>query len=109
MGWICARCWRFGADQRGVGGIGDLADFSRGYEAEGGRALNWASVPYWEVLATVRWAIIALHQGERHLSGREFSMELALTARKAAEMEYDVLLLTKWIDKNGLEGQGGAG
>ena len=109
VGWICARCWRFGADQRGVGGIGDLADFSRGYEAEGGRVLNWASVPYWEVLATVRWAIIALHQGERHLSGREFSMELALTARKAAEMEYDVLLLTKWIDENGLEGQGGAG
>jgi aminoglycoside phosphotransferase (APT) family kinase protein len=108
VGWLCARCWRFGADERGVGGIGDRADFERGYEAVAGRALDWANVAYWEVLATIRWAIIALHQGERHLSGREFSMELALTGRKAAEMEYDVLLLTKYIDEHGILA-GGAG
>lgn len=91
IGWLCARCWRFGADGRAVGGIGDRADFQRGYEAVSGRPLDWSRVPYWEVLATARWTIIALHQGERHLSGREFSMELALTARKAAEMEHDLL------------------
>ena len=98
VGWICARCWRFGADQRQVGGIGMLQDFRRGYEEEAGQALDWASIGYWEVLATVRWAIIALHQGERHLSGEEFSMELALTGRKAAEMEFDLLTQIQRIE-----------
>lgn len=100
VGWLCARCWRFGADAREVGGIGDPADFSRGYEAVSGRPLDWTQVPYWEVLATTRWAIIALHQGERHLSGREFSMELALTARKSAEMEYDLLKRIREIEED---------
>ncbi len=99
IGWLCARCWRFGSDDRAVGGIGDRADFQRGYESVSGRPLDWSAVPYWEVLGTVRWAIIALQQGERHLSGREFSMELALTARKAAEMEYDLLTQIRAIEE----------
>jgi len=99
IGWLCARCWRFGADDRAVGGIGMRGDFQRGYEAVSGRTLDWARVPYWEVLAATRWAIIALHQGERHLSGREFSLELALTARKAAEMEYDLLIQIRGIEE----------
>ena len=98
VGWLCARCWRFGQDERAVGGIGDRADFEKGYTEVAGSPLDWSAVPYWEVLATVRWAIIALQQGQRHLSGQEFSMELALTGRKAAEMELDVLGLIKAID-----------
>lgn len=101
VGWLCARCWRFGGDAREVGGFGDRADLIRGYEAEAGRRLDWSLVPYWEVLATVRWAIIALHQGERHLSGRESSLELALTARKEAEMEYDLLTQIRAIEEAG--------
>ncbi|MDF1792816.1 MAG: phosphotransferase family protein [Thalassobaculaceae bacterium] len=101
VGWICARCWRFGVDDRTVGGIGDLADLRRGYEAEAGHGLDWAHVGYWEVLATVRWAIIALHQGERHLSGEEHSMELALTGRKAVEMEFDVLTRIRELEEKG--------
>lgn len=103
VGWICARCWRFGVDHRRVGGIGDLQDFRRGYEAEAGHGLDWDRVGYWEVLATVRWAVIALHQGERHLSGDEHSMELALTGRKAVEMEFDVLTQIRAIEESGDE------
>ena len=99
IGWLCARCWRFGADDREVGGIGLRADFQRGYEAVSGRPLDWARVPYWEVLAATRWAIIAIQQGERHLSGQEFSIELALTARKAAELEYDLLAQIRRIEE----------
>jgi aminoglycoside phosphotransferase (APT) family kinase protein len=101
IGWLCARCWRFGADARQVGGIGHLDDLRRGYEAESGRLLDWSMVPYWEILAAVRWAVIALHQGERHLSGGEFSLELALTARKSAEMEYDLLEQIRRMEENG--------
>jgi aminoglycoside phosphotransferase (APT) family kinase protein len=103
VGWICARCWRFGVDDRLVGGIGDLVDFRRGYEAEAGHGLAWEQVGFWEVLATVRWAIIALVQGERHLSGEETSMELALTGRKAVEMEFDVLTQIRAMERQSKE------
>ena len=91
VGWFCARCWRFGSDEREAGGVGSRRDLYTGYEEEAGAALDWSLVPYWEVLATVRWGANALLQGERHNSGAERSIELALTGRKAAEMELDIL------------------
>jgi hypothetical protein len=45
-------------------------------------------------MAHIRWAVIALQQGERHLSGGEASLDLALTGRIAAELEHEVLRLT---------------
>jgi aminoglycoside phosphotransferase (APT) family kinase protein len=99
IGWLCARCWRFGMDAREAGGLGERADLYRGYEAETGGLIDWSTVAYWEAMATVRWAIIAHYQGLRHVSGAEFSMELALTGRKAAEMEYDVLTQIRRIEE----------
>lgn len=99
IGWLCARCWRFGADAREAGGFGERADLYQGYEAEAGHTIDWSSIAYWEVMATVRWAIIAHHQGLRHVSGAEFSIELALTGRKAAEMELDVLTQIRRIEE----------
>jgi hypothetical protein len=43
-------------------------------------------------MGAVRWAVIALQQGERHLTGGEESLELALTGLRAPEMELDALL-----------------
>jgi hypothetical protein len=48
-------------------------------------------VLYFEVMATVRWAVLALQQGQRHLSGEQRSLELALTARLVPELELDAL------------------
>ncbi|MDE0812178.1 MAG: phosphotransferase family protein [Alphaproteobacteria bacterium] len=98
IGWLCARCWRFGADAREAGGLGDRLDLYRGYEAETGSMVDWSTVAYWEIMATARWAIIAHHQGLRHISGAQSSMELALTGRKAAEMEFDVLTQIRAIE-----------
>ena len=49
---------------------------------------------YWQVMAHIRWAIIALQQAQRHLSGVEPSLELALTAKIVAELEWEILQLT---------------
>ena len=38
-------------------------------------------------MAHLRWAVIALEQGHRHVSGRELSLELALTGRMVPELE----------------------
>lgn len=92
VAWFCARCWRFGAWEREAGGLGSREAFYRGYEAESGRPIDRAAIPWWEAIAAVRWAIIALQQGERHLSGGEESLELALTGMRAPEMELDALL-----------------
>ena len=49
---------------------------------------------YWEVMAHARWAVIALQQGWRHVSGAERSLDLALTGRRNAALEYELLLMT---------------
>lgn len=94
IGWFCAKCWRFGRDDMEAGGIGPRAPFYRGYERVSGRAIDEVAVAYWEVMAHLRWAVIALQQGARHLSGEEPSLELALTGRRVAELEFEVLQLT---------------
>jgi aminoglycoside phosphotransferase (APT) family kinase protein len=95
IGWFCARCWRFGADDREAGGIGQRADFYRGYERTSGRPLDPARVRYWELMAHVRWAVIALAQAQRHASGEETSLLLALTGRIVPELEHEVLTMTE--------------
>jgi hypothetical protein len=52
---------------------------------------------WWEVLGNVKWAVGALTQSRRHLSGRERSVELAVLGRLAAEMEYELLDLLERV------------
>lgn len=94
LGWFCARCWRFGRDDLEAGGIGSRQAFYRGYEDESGMRVDDAAVRYWEVYAHLRWAIIALQQGARHVSGEERSLELALTAHIVPELELALLRMT---------------
>ena len=93
LGWFCAECWRFGRPDLEAGGIAPRAEFYRGYEAGGGRVDDDA-VRYWELVAHLRWAVIALEQGERHSSGRQRSLELALTGRIVPELELAILRQT---------------
>ena len=94
IGWFCARCWRFGANEREAGGIGAREDFYRGYERVTGKPLDRALVTYWEVMAHLHWAIIAIQQAERHVSGEENSLLLALTGHIVPELEYEILSMT---------------
>lgn len=95
IGWFCAKCWRFGAANNEAGGISDRAGFYAGYEQTSGASIDQNAVLYWEVMATMRWAIIAMKQGDRHISGREPSLELALTRHIVPELELDILQMTK--------------
>lgn len=93
IGWLCARCWRFGNDDLTVGGIAGLEDFLSAYEAETGLAVNRAALPNWQVMAELRWGIIALQQAQCCNSGTEITQELALTGLMPAEMELNILNL----------------
>ena len=95
IGWFCAQCWRFGKLEAEAGGIGAREDFYRGYEQESGRALDRSSVRYWEVMAHVNWAVIAVQQAERFCSGEEDSLLLALTGHIVPELEWEILNMTE--------------
>jgi len=94
LGWLCARCWRFARPDRVAGGLGDAGDFLDGYNAVAGTHYAEPELLPWQVLAQLRWAVIALQQAERFLSGRERSIELALTGRLLPELELEILALT---------------
>ncbi|MFK0270399.1 phosphotransferase family protein [Pseudomonas asiatica] len=94
LGWFTAPCWRFTRPDLEAGGIGQLADFLRGYHQLSPLWIEPRQLHYWQVMATLRWAVIALQQGQRHLSGEEPSLELALTARLLPELELDILNMT---------------
>lgn len=96
LGWFCARCWRFGAlaENRAAGGLGSRDALLAGYAEISGRQIATDALYYWEVFAHVRWALIAIKQGARHTSGREPSLELALTAHIVPELELHILRMT---------------
>lgn len=102
LGWMLAKCWRFGAVERECGGLGPREPFLVAYEAASGRRVDRRAVRWFELLGTLRWAVVALLQAERHASGRERSLELALTAHIVPQLEADVLDYAAL-----LEGEGG--
>lgn len=99
IGWFTARCWRGGRIDLQAGGIGDLEDLLRGYEAVSGRDIDRALVPYWELMAHVRWALIAIHQAEREAHEGRIALELALTGRIVNELEFEVVRMVRSFEE----------
>lgn len=95
VGWFCAACWRFGQEDQEAGGIGERGAFYRGYERTSGRRIEPDRVAFWEVMAHIRWAVIALQQGARFTVGGQASLDLALVGRiRPDELSYAVLKMT---------------
>ncbi|WP_282608325.1 phosphotransferase family protein [Pelagibius sp. Alg239-R121] len=82
IGWFCATCWRFDRPDLEAGGIGSRKVFYQAYQDASGAKVDPQAVRFWEVLAHIRWAVIAVQQGSRFFEGREDSLDLALTGRR---------------------------
>ena len=91
LAWPLVRAWRFGADDRHLGGIGELEPYLARYAELTGREVTADELLVWEVFGNVKWATGCLTQSRRHLNGQERSVELAVLGRLAAEMEYELL------------------
>ena len=92
IGWLCAPAWRFGGPGR-VGGFGDLEALLDAYTAAGGERPDETTVHWWEVYATIKWAVVCTLQASAHLSGRTRSLELAAIGRRVCESEWDLFTL----------------
>jgi aminoglycoside phosphotransferase (APT) family kinase protein len=93
IGWLCCKGWRFGRLDREAGGIAKRAPFYRGYESESGRRLDPERVRFWEIIANIRWAVIAMQQSDRYMLGGARGLSTAITGRRATECELELLLL----------------
>jgi aminoglycoside phosphotransferase (APT) family kinase protein len=93
IGWFCCKGWRFARLDREAGGITGRAAFYRSYEAASGRHLDPDRVRFWEVLANLRWAVIALQQSDRVLVGGARDLSTAIIGRRATECELELLML----------------
>ena len=93
VAWPLVRAWRFGLDGLRLGGIGEVEPYLERYNELSGQRIELEELAVWEVLGNVKWAVGALTQSRRHLSGQERSVELAVLGRLAAEMEYELLHL----------------
>jgi aminoglycoside phosphotransferase (APT) family kinase protein len=93
LAWPIVRAWRFGADEKRLGGVGELEPYLARYAELTGRRVDAEELYWWEVLGNVKWAIGCLNQCRRHLNGLDRSVEYAVLGRMAAEMEYELLHL----------------
>jgi aminoglycoside phosphotransferase (APT) family kinase protein len=91
VAWPLVRAWRFGADDRRLGGVGEVEPYLERYEELTGRTISKSDLDWWEVLGNVKWAIGCLTQCRRHLTGLDRSVEYAVLGRMAAGMEYELL------------------
>jgi len=91
VGWPLVRAWRFGADDRHLGGVGEVEPYLERYAELTGREISEEELAWWEILGNVKWATGCLTQSRRHLTGLDRSVEYAVLGRMAAEMEYELL------------------
>lgn len=99
LGYPCMRDWRFGNGTLHFAGLADRETFLQAYEAASGRRVNRESVTWWEIMGNIRWGIICMSQANRHLSGKEHSVEFASLGRRSAEMQLETLRL---IERSGI-------
>ncbi len=93
LAWLCVKSWRFGVNDKVVGGFGDVGDLLDSYELAGGTRPDLDALRYWIVLGTLKWGVICIAQAFTHLQGFVRSVELATLGRRVAETEWDLLSL----------------
>ena len=93
LAFALVRAWRFGVPEKRLGGIGDAGEYLDTYNRLTGRHVTPAELDYWELAGNVGWAIGCLTQMQRHLTGQDRSVELAILGRLGAEVEYEICAL----------------
>ncbi len=91
IGWICTNSWRFGVQEKVVGGFGDLPDLLKGYEAAGGGHVSEEEARTWIVYGSLKWGVMCMSMYQGFV--RDRSVERAAIGRRASENEIDLVNL----------------
>jgi aminoglycoside phosphotransferase (APT) family kinase protein len=92
LGWICVGSWRFGVDDKPVGGFGLREDLWAGYEAAGGAPVRREHALWWEVFGSLRWGVMCSGMAGTFRTV-DPNVERAVIARRASETEVDLMRL----------------
>lgn len=95
FGWLCMRSWRYGNIDKPVGGFGARDELYSAYMSNGGEIVDEEAIRWWEIFATLRWAVINMMQIDGHLSGVRRSLPFACCGRNISMVEYDLLMAIK--------------
>jgi aminoglycoside phosphotransferase (APT) family kinase protein len=90
LAFSLVRAWRFSSDDLRLGGIGDVEPYLERYNELTGFGVRPEELDYWELAGNVGWAIGCRTQAQRHLTGQDRSVELAILGRLGAEVEYEI-------------------
>jgi len=90
LSFALVRAWRFGVPELRLGGIADVETYLERYNELTGFDVRPEELDYWELAGNVAWAVGCLTQAQRHLSGRDRSVELAILGRLGAEVEHEI-------------------
>jgi aminoglycoside phosphotransferase (APT) family kinase protein len=93
LGYLCVNSWRFGASHLPVGGFGDYADLLDGYRAAGGREVTMGRIRYWQMMGSLKWAVICMELYASWVAGTDRSVERPMIGRRVTEAEIDLLAL----------------
>ncbi len=93
MAFSLVRAWRFGVPEKRLGGVGDVEPYLERYNELTGLDVRPGELDYWELAGNVAWAIGCLTQMQRHLTGQDRSVELAILGRLGVEVEYEIVNL----------------
>jgi aminoglycoside phosphotransferase (APT) family kinase protein len=89
LAWLCARPWRFGADDRPAAGLGSVAELLDGFAGDvDPERLHW-----WDVISEVKWGAYCARQAAMRREGAHTSLERTVLGRRVAEAEWDMLEL----------------
>ncbi len=98
IGWLAVAAWRFGSEDRAIGGLCSRERFWRLYEEASGWRVDPERARYWEIFGNWKWAIICMMQAAGHRVGDRRDVELASLGRRVAEVEWELLGLLEASD-----------
>ena len=92
LGWLCVNSWRFGIEDKPVGGFGQREELWAGYESACGAPVDQANALWWEVYGSLRWGCMCAGMATAFCSS-DPTVERAVIARRTSETEIDLMRL----------------
>ena len=93
VAWMCANSWRFGNNEKRLGGFGDVEPLLEAYATAGGAEFSARDIDWWEMLSSMKWGVMCMGMYESFRSGANQSVERAAIGRRVSETEMDLINL----------------